>query len=364
MKKCVALAVLAGACTSVLANPVNIREEAYPAKIAGHVYVNLATGERVMTPFNSRIGDLVWSNSDSGSNGNFYHGTDGRTRSDGRNAFNSMVVDWGDGPCNDLVVDGVSLAYAVPTTMVSADPVSDPTIFGLNMFLNIYDAESGFNDPDDAAIFILGVTDLFGATADGNGWIFTFDLAGFEYTMGNTDEDADGLPDHGWGYTFRQQQESDPRNLPGSVVTKGIVGPFLVLPGNAGGLGTPPSAGVEDAIDWYNTFDGSFVFNGSGYDFGASDTYTRSNYINSYFFGGAPYASYWLELYSSAPCGGGCPADFNGDGFVDFFDFDDFVVCFEGGPCPPGKSADFNGDGFADFFDYDDFVLAFENGCP
>ncbi len=60
----------------------------------------------------------------------------------------------------------------------------------------------------------------------------------------------------------------------------------------------------------------------------------------------------------------GCEADFNGDGFVDFFDFDDFVACFEGVVCPPGKSADFNGDGFADFFDYDDFVLAFETGCP
>lgn len=60
----------------------------------------------------------------------------------------------------------------------------------------------------------------------------------------------------------------------------------------------------------------------------------------------------------------GCEADFNDDGFVDFFDFDDFVVCFEGGACPPGKSADFNEDGFTDFFDYDDFVLAFETGCP
>ncbi len=29
----------------------------------------------------------------------------------------------------------------------------------------------------------------------------------------------------------------------------------------------------------------------------------------------------------------GCPADFNGDGFVDFFDFDDFVAAFEAG-CP------------------------------
>jgi hypothetical protein len=61
----------------------------------------------------------------------------------------------------------------------------------------------------------------------------------------------------------------------------------------------------------------------------------------------------------------GCPADpadFNGDGFVDFFDYDDFVRCFESGVCPPGRTADFNGDGFADFFDYDDFVRAFEGG--
>lgn len=56
-------------------------------------------------------------------------------------------------------------------------------------------------------------------------------------------------------------------------------------------------------------------------------------------------------------------ADFNLDGFVDGFDYDDFVVCFEGDGCPPGTSADFNRDGFADGFDYDDFVTAFEQGC-
>lgn len=58
-----------------------------------------------------------------------------------------------------------------------------------------------------------------------------------------------------------------------------------------------------------------------------------------------------------------CSADFNDDGFVDFFDYDQYVECFETGVCPPGDSADFNNDGFADFFDYDDFVLAFESGC-
>jgi hypothetical protein len=58
-----------------------------------------------------------------------------------------------------------------------------------------------------------------------------------------------------------------------------------------------------------------------------------------------------------------CPADFNGDGFLDFFDYDDFVACFEGVVCPPRTTADFNGDGFVDFFDYDDFVTGFEQGC-
>jgi subtilisin family serine protease len=58
-----------------------------------------------------------------------------------------------------------------------------------------------------------------------------------------------------------------------------------------------------------------------------------------------------------------CAADFNGDGFVDFFDYDSYVSCFEGDGCPARQSADFNGDGFADFFDYDSYIAAFESGC-
>lgn len=64
-------------------------------------------------------------------------------------------------------------------------------------------------------------------------------------------------------------------------------------------------------------------------------------------------------------CGsGGCPqscgpADFNGDGVTDFFDYDGFVGAFEIGH----SSADFDGDGTIDFFDYDAFVKTFEIGC-
>jgi lysophospholipase L1-like esterase len=55
----------------------------------------------------------------------------------------------------------------------------------------------------------------------------------------------------------------------------------------------------------------------------------------------------------------GCVADFNHDGFADFFDYDAFVTAFEGGD----TSADTTCDGFVDFFDYDVFILAFEAGC-
>jgi hypothetical protein len=74
------------------------------------------------------------------------------------------------------------------------------------------------------------------------------------------------------------------------------------------------------------------------------------------FAGGAT----WWDDMELTPA---CAADFNGDGFLDFFDYDDYVNCFETGNCAGGRTADFNGDGFVDFFDYDDYVGAFEAGC-
>jgi hypothetical protein len=59
-----------------------------------------------------------------------------------------------------------------------------------------------------------------------------------------------------------------------------------------------------------------------------------------------------------------CTPDFNGDGFLDFFDFDAFTTCFiEPNACPNFTDADFNADGFTDFNDFDEYVRAFETGC-
>jgi hypothetical protein len=63
-----------------------------------------------------------------------------------------------------------------------------------------------------------------------------------------------------------------------------------------------------------------------------------------------------LETVAAEPP---CSGDFNGDGFLDFTDFDAFVTAFEAG----SASGDFNGDGFIDFTDFDAFVAAFEVGC-
>ena len=58
-----------------------------------------------------------------------------------------------------------------------------------------------------------------------------------------------------------------------------------------------------------------------------------------------------------------CAADYNMDGFLDFFDYDEFVACFEDNNACAHGTADFNGDDFVDFFDYDAFVEAFQAGC-
>ncbi len=64
---------------------------------------------------------------------------------------------------------------------------------------------------------------------------------------------------------------------------------------------------------------------------------------------------FWAGIATSSPC----PADFNVDGIVDFFDYLDFISAFAANQ----PIADFNGDSVLDFFDYLDFVDAFAAGC-
>lgn len=79
----------------------------------------------------------------------------------------------------------------------------------------------------------------------------------------------------------------------------------------------------------------------------------------TYAFGVCPDPLGKMVAYGTSGCGGACPADFNGDGFVSGDDFDQYVAAFELGDA----SADFNCDGFVSGDDFDAFVAAFELGC-
>ena len=95
--------------------------------------------------------------------------------------------------------------------------------------------------------------------------------------------------------------------------------------------------------------------------------YTAEAYINSMYIVDRTLSASEVAALGGPNADGinlpGCRADFNADGFLDFFDYIDYVTCFETGSCPAGTTADFNGDDFVDFFDYSDFVDAFETGC-
>jgi subtilisin family serine protease len=67
----------------------------------------------------------------------------------------------------------------------------------------------------------------------------------------------------------------------------------------------------------------------------------------------------WGMVQAFGALDAACPADFNLDGAIDFFDYLDFVAAFSAG----GAAADFNADTSIDFFDYLDFVAAFSSGC-
>ncbi|XVJ59379.1 MAG: hypothetical protein HEQ23_08230 [Tepidisphaera sp.] len=131
----------------------------------------------------------------------------------------------------------------------------------------------------------------------------------------------------------------------------------LALPAGWGGTGAEDPVTFEPELPAGVTY--ADVLGAFGAGVGQVDITT---FVPGFFYGFNFWQVGWDNLSIDVIRGGGCAADFNGDGFVDFFDYGDYVACFEGAGCG-GGSADFNRDGFVDFFDYTDFVGAFEAGC-
>jgi predicted outer membrane repeat protein len=67
-----------------------------------------------------------------------------------------------------------------------------------------------------------------------------------------------------------------------------------------------------------------------------------------------------LGAHELAECPIDCPADFNNDGVLDFFDVAAFLAAFSA----QDPAADLTGDGIFDFFDVAAYLAAFSAGCP
>ncbi len=304
LKNLVLLAGLACAA-SAFANPDVAQPTRLPAGLpVKHMYYNLATGEMVETGVVSRS-PVVWG--DAVSYSGYYFPSD---RGDGTG---SMQGDrhWDEGMlATNAAIDGFDFTYWAGGATVCGNPASTGD---LNMsFADTYTICGGVQ-PNVINYTIAGLP-MDGCVA----YIFHIDVTGIGFNL-----IGGSLFSFNWSWNLA--------NAP----TASNLGMYMV---NLDPVNAP---GGEDV--WLSTGPVS---------------------PGCWYFGGPPNppAQFHMTLYGVAG-GGGCPADFNGDTAVDFFDYDDFVNCFEGVVCPPGKDADFNNDTAVDFFDYDDFVVAFETPC-
>ena len=348
------LAVMCAGCAMTFSAALAASDDLLPARRAGHIYINTKTGEKSITAYSDRASDVIWANDDTTTVGAFFMGVDRPTRAttDVRPRFGASVNTIGDiaaTPGTGVHIDGLGLSHSV--SGIKSTNTTTHECAGLDLVVFLYNNDNAaLTAPDTRAALAASfvISDVPGEEGTGNSWDLTIDLAGGnEFTLGDQDLDGDTKLDFGWGMAFIQGQSL----TDGINSAKGIAGPTLALPGNIAGS-TSTSSGVPNRLHWYSalTFDAS----GSPQDRSHQTFLTSTGSAN--YTPGTPYNAPYLVL-SGGACT--CAADFNGDGFLDFTDFDDFVIAFEAGDA----ASDFNGDGFLDFTDFDEFVAAFEAGC-
>ncbi len=183
----------------------------------------------------------------------------------------------------------------------------------------------------------------------------------------DTDLDGDGLFDFSWRVRFIQPGTED---LDGDGQIDGVPAPSDAdMMGLM--LGMPKGAIFNAEGDWEGEVDYSVPGAGTG----AEDRFVMflgldGIRLGSGWFGGhdcdqnpdgtpgfTPAAVFQHAIYGPSGGGGGCRADINGDGLLDFFDISDFLLLFNSGD-------DYNGDGLTDFFDVSAFLQDFNAGCP
>jgi hypothetical protein len=313
--------------------------------IAGHVYVNAASGEVVLT--RGGVGPRgqeasVWANDRSELCG--LGGLSYALLRDSATKLDTWWLDWGDVESNS-VVDSISFTYSTDV----ADPGGDGED-GFAIDLSFFDGVDVAQIPDGLEPFIVySISGLPGGASGAATWLVTLDLAGgIEFEIGDSDGvdnsgngfhsvgdgqdlDGDGLSDFAFGFNVKHP-------LIGAAQTSlGMIGPSDEAPGDV------------DQSAW---FAGSWSSFQRFWDFGgvqcSDDPFLRR-----------PWSTAYIVLYGPI-VDPNCEVDTNDDGTLDFFDIQVWLGWFSA----HDPRADMNDDGVFDFFDAQVFLGLFSAGCP
>lgn len=374
-KNALSLLLAAGMVAPAVADtnlPIAPKGVASGARMMGHIYVNMATGEKIATTIGARgaLPPEVWMadndipcegvNSTNPYTIGFVGFHDDPADVGGANdaiAFNASYLNWGD-IAADTVVDTIQVStYANhPDVDGDGDGLADG-VEGLACSWTFFEGDNGFNSCT-TRIGIAGITliSIPGriAAAGIEGYIYTLDLAGdfaesIAFEIGDTDGDlqgaavhnplanagnaldldADGLVDFAYSIRYTQPgvedfdgdglPDGDPNNR--AVTYSELSGPRMTVEPNPPTTFTVDSIsnGNEDAfeivvgpvVDELNVSFGTFFYGGFSCDSDADGIFEGNNPAGSTptFNDYRPYASFFMAMYAGDAPGPICRAD-------------------------------------------------------
>lgn len=387
------------------------------ARVAGHIYYNIATGERVVTPIPDPARDssaALWLNNNTDPCNDIpVYGLidDPDIDGDGHGDYffqdcatgtfpceGAWVNWWGDVPCNS-VIDCITVAYytEVPDPDLDSDFLGDGVV-GYDLILTFSDNDNGHGADGPGAsgrscILDLAITTLPGFAWDGGHldfydvYFLTIDFTSAAPSLVFELGDSDGIDNAGTGisggaiyghptgvdrdddgradFSYAMRFDQSALGTSGQLgMTKGASGFVPAAPklGNPGDLPPDPAdaMGLFDGADWYTS--------------GPSCPPTTAAYIGTFSFGGftceldefnntTPHTSAYLELYQSSAVPAPCQANFDGSPLpADFVDVIYFLTDFAGA-CTDGiGNFDFSTGGSpsnCDFNDISAFLTTF-----
>ncbi len=398
------------------------------AVLMGHIYVNIATGEKIATRLvDGRLPTVrggepneVWMSDNDvpcADLGNYTVAFVGLHDDPGFGANDdelSTFLNWGD-IASDTVIDAIQVTtYANhPDVDLNDDGLADG-VEGLACVWSFYEGDNGFNSCDTRLGLVgVGLINIGGnlGVAAIEGYIYTIDLVGFagddlSFEFGDTDGDtqgaavhnafanangeldldADGLVDFAYGIQYFQPGRllDDQGNPIGDPNNRAQTFTGLAAPRGTASCGPRPgnfvidtsiSAGSEDAFDvLIDPFaDGSAIHSGTFW-YGGFTCDRNANLIcegNTNSAGQNDYrawAGMFMGLYGGTSGPAPCRADLfpvaQGDGVLNFFDLSTFLGYYN----TQNPLADFfpvaGGDGLFNFFDISTYIAEFNAGCP